>query len=148
MVDARQLRVGAAADDAHHAVAQGKALHLGPHGDHGARNLQPHGVGIAKVGTPVGPLAMQQVGPVDADGGVAHQQVVRAHLGDGDLARHQHFGAAEVIEHDGLHGAWGRCGLFSHRLFGHRQCGRGCGHEVAPQAWLSMPSRIGLCTMI
>ena len=105
VVDARQLGVGAATHDAHHAVAQGKALHLGPHGDHGARNLQPHGVGIAKVGTAAGPLAMQQVGPVDADGGVAHQQVVRAHLGDGDLARHQHLGAAEVIEHDGLHGA-------------------------------------------
>ena len=110
VIDARDLRVGAAADNAHHPVAHGEALHFGADFDHRARDLQAQRVAVAKVGAAISALALQQVGAVDAYRGIAHQQIMGAHFGQRDLAAEQHFGAAEIVKNNGSHGLLLRSG--------------------------------------
>lgn len=100
----------AAAHDAHHAVAHGKALHFGPHGDHGARNLPAPWCRHRQNRHGQAPLRCNRsarLTPMEA----LRTSRSRAHLGDGDLARHQHFGPPG---HRTRRPAWcvGCCGPF------------------------------------
>lgn len=83
VVYARKLGISAAAHDTHDPVAHGEALHQGTGLDHGSGDLQAHGVCVTKVSSSVGALAVIEVGTIDADGGVAYQQVVGRSSGAG-----------------------------------------------------------------
>lgn len=103
VVDARHLGIRAAADDAHHAVADLPALHVRAHGDHVAGDFQAHDGRIAEVRPAVAAAALRQVGAVDAGGAGTHQQVVRPWQRLRHFADPQDVRRAERVEYDGFH---------------------------------------------
>ncbi|VVP49248.1 hypothetical protein PS876_05257 [Pseudomonas fluorescens] len=80
VVDARQFGVGAAADDAHHPVADGESTHLAAGLDHFPGNLQTDDQRVAEVRMAVAAGSVGQVGTVHAGRIDTHHQVGLAHF--------------------------------------------------------------------
>ena len=75
LVRERELRLAAAADEGHHAVALREAEHAGPGRGDLARELEPGDVGrgVRRRRVAAGPL--DQVGPVQACGADTHEEL-------------------------------------------------------------------------
>ena len=100
LVDDRQLRLAAAADDRHHAVAGGRSASRPVRSRHLAGELQAGDVRRPAGRRRVEPAALHHVGAVEAGGAHAHEHLVLAGprvgvLLDEDLA---------VADRDGAHG--------------------------------------------
>ena len=81
----RELRLPAAADDAHHAVADREAVCAPAEGGHLAGELEPGDVGGGAGRRGVGAAALVDVGSVDPRRADAHEHLARAGLGIGVL---------------------------------------------------------------
>ena len=77
-MDDRQLRLAAAADDRHHAVALGEALGAGPAADDLAGQLQPGDVRRRAGRRRVEAALLHHVGAVEAGGAHAHEHLAGA----------------------------------------------------------------------